>query len=484
MAPTTSGLRRAAALLLALALVGYLLAGGLFRAAEAIAICASCACAYLCIAAHYAKRRPESIVIAIAGAIFIVAYIAQAVLFLKLSRSTATSLSEAISIRSIFSLAALGAGPKEIQVSLEVILSGFLGILAPAAYFAWAGKRSGRAAAPADRLIVSNPITLGYAAIVCTLVFGFLRKYFGLESPVASGLPMGIGGMINIASAYIGPNLSFAAFFFALHQDNLVKARRLALLSIALGLYNYVLFTSKLSLVFPALFLLASQHLLRRQVLSTRALLMLGAVFVVVYPFLNLYRSAIALGVAPGDLLAAIAKMYASQADASEFKHSAVELALSAMLGRFVGYDPLMILLQAHPYPGSVFEYVLHGNVDKFLTYEILDFQDPMGYSPGFLGRLYYISGSYTFVMAMTALTVSCLATLVRWFWRGDIRLRFMAPLLLTYCLIFFTDGIRLELFRSLAVSTLLIYFFMRLTAKTRVGHHIPIKHQAPPPAA
>ncbi len=50
-----------------------------------------------------------------------------------------------------------------------------------------------------------------------------------------------------------------------------------------------------------------------------RTLLLMGGVFVIAYPFLNLYRSAIALGIAPGDLIAAIAKMYASERAASDF---------------------------------------------------------------------------------------------------------------------------------------------------------------------
>jgi hypothetical protein len=44
-----------------------------------------------------------------------------------------------------------------------------------------------------------------------------------------------------------------------------------------------------------------------------------------------------------------------------------------------------------------------------------------------------------------------------------------MAPLLLGYCLSFFSDGIRFELFRALVVSTAIIYVILRLASRTRV---------------
>jgi hypothetical protein len=452
----------------------YLFGSGLFRFWEGFLVFGCCLIAWQCARPHFGTRRPEHMLMVMASLIFLIAYIAQAMLFIKVSRTPAATLGEALSVRSVFSAMALEAGPVHVLLSLEIILMGFIGILLPSAYVAYGGLR-GRAAIQrpcadeaAPRVIISNPLTLGYAALICTLFFGFFRKYFGLESPTATGLPMGIGGVINIASAYIGPNLSFAAFFFALHQGNDSKARRLALIMMLLGLYNYILFTSKLSLIFPVLFLLICQYLLNRKVVSARTVLLLGGLFVVVYPFLNLYRSAIALGIAPSDLIDAIAKMYQSQQDASDLDHNVVQVAISAILGRLVGYDPLMILLQANPYPDSLVGYLLYGNLDTYLTYDILNFQDPMGYSPGFLGRFYYVSLSFVYVLTMTAGTVAVLSGIIRRCWLGDLRLQFVAPLLLTYSLIFFTDGIRFELLRSLVISIIVIYGFLRVASTLR----------------
>ena len=461
-------------LVTAIALVSFLSGSGLFRFNEAGLIFAGCACAYVCIYLHFGRRRPESLVVVAATIIFLVAYLAQAILFLINLRSDATTLGDMIAIRSIFSLAALSAGPSEAQRSLLVVLVGFVGILLSAISLAVSGKGAADAGRDPEkqsvrpRLVVSNPVTLGYAAALCTIFFGFLRKYFGLDSPAPSGLPMGIGGLINIASAYIGPNLLFAALFFVLDHGSDAKARYMALLSIVIGVFNYALFTSKMSLIFPILYMLLCQYMLGRRVVSMRTIAMLGGIFIVVYPFLNLYRSAIALGIAPGDLINAIIDLYVKQKEASDIDRSALQVAVAAILGRFVGYDPLLILLQASPYPSSLLDYILHGDLDKYLTYQILDFQDPMGYSPGFLGRFFYISGSYTFLVATTAAVVFVIAMLVRIFWHGNVRQRFMAPLLLTYCLIFFTDGIRFELVRSLVLSSFVIFGYLRVAGKVR----------------
>lgn len=457
-----------AGLALLLLMGAYLFGSGLFGGLEATFIIASAVCAGLCIVRHWGKREPEHAVIAAAGIVFSIAYIAQSMLFLASARVSASSLGEAISVRSVFSMAALGAGPADIFLSLQVVLIGFIG-LALVSMSINDRPRNWIVSGRFERMIVvSNPLTIGYAAIICTVLFGFLRKLFGLESPVAPALPMGLGGLINIASSYVGPHLSMAAMFFALHQGDEKKAKTLTIVMLALAGYNYALFTSKASLVMPVLFLLATQYLLNRRVLSARAFLLLGGAFVMIYPFLNLYRTALALGVQPGELFAAIAKLYASQQDSSEFDHSVAQVALSAILGRVVGYDPLLILLQANPYPDSLLGYIMSGNLDRYLTYEILNFQDPMGYSPGFLGRLYYISRSFSFVLVTTFLTILLIAHLAKTWWRGDIRLKFMTPLMLAYCLVFFSDGIRFELVRALFISTVMIYGFLRCGGRMR----------------
>jgi hypothetical protein len=458
------------AALASLLLMGaYLFGSGSFDSLEAGFIIASAVCAGLCIVQHWGKREPEHVVIVAAGIVFSIAYIAQSMLFLASSRVSTSSLGEAISVRSIFSLAALGAGASDIFLSLQIVLIGFIALALASLFFKGRPRICSAPDQAEGKATLSNPLTIGYAAIVCTVLFGFLRKLFGLESPVAPALPMGLGGIINIASSYVGPHLSMAAMFFALHHGDEKKAKTLTLVMFALAGYNYALFTSKLSLVLPVLFLLATQYLLKRRVLRTRTLLLLGGGFVVIYPFLNLYRTALALGVQPGELVAAIAKLYASQQDSSEFDHGVIQVALSAILGRVVGYDPLLILLQANPYPDSLLGYIMNGNLDRHLTYEILNFQDPMGYSPGFLGRLYYVSRSFSFVLVATALTVFLIAHLAKMWWRGSIRLRFMAPLLLAYCLVFFSDGIRFELFRSLVISTVMIYCFLRCAGRMRI---------------
>lgn len=446
----------------------------LFRLNEAILIIASCICAFACVRLHISRQGPESLVIIAAASIFLIAYMAQAILFITYSRSNITTVSELISARSVFSLAALRAGPEEVEQSLAVMLTGFVGILLPAIYFGFNSKgggvcRDGAKLLFQPRIVVSNSLTIGYMAIIGTIFFGILRKYFGLDSAAPAGLPMGFGGAINIVSIYIGPNLLLAALFFALDHGTDDKARRMIFLSIALGLFNYILFTSKMSLIFPVLYILICQYLLGRRVVSMRTIGLLGGIFVIVYPFLNLYRSAIALGVAPGDLIATIADLYANPNEASDIDRNVLQVAIGAIIGRFVGYDPLLILLQASSYPGSLLDYLLYGDLDKYLTYTILDFKEGMGYSPGFLGRFFYISGSYTFLLTMTAVVVLVIAGLVRIFWRGNLRQRFIVPLLLTYCLIFFTDGIRFELVRSLVLSVLFIYGFMRVVSKLRL---------------
>lgn len=443
--------------------------GDVFSFNQAALILAICLSVFVCLRLHIGRKRPESLVIVAAILIFLIAYVAQAILFIVNSKEKIASNIDLISIRSVFSNTALQAGQAEVNQSLAIVLTGFLGVLVTAIYFAFTtGAKliyKNEVEMPyKNRRIVSNPLTVGYISILITIFFGLLRKYFGLDSPSPSGLPMGLGAIINITSAYIGPNLLLAAIFFALDNENLDKAKRLAFLSIALGFFNYILFTSKLSLIMPALYIIICQYLLGRRVVSIRTIVVLGGIILVAYPFLNLYRSAVALGVSSSDLIATIKNLYENPNHADDINRGILQVSISAIIGRLVGYDPLLILLQANPYPGSLLEYFLYGDLDKYLTYTILDFQEGMGYSPGFIGRFYYISDSHIFLLISTAVSVFLIAKSVQIFWRG--KNRFIVPLILAYCLIFFTDGIRFELIRALVLSTLFIYGFLGVIAK------------------
>lgn len=444
-----------------------------FHAAESSLILLSCICASVCLRLHLGKQRPESLVIIAAVLIFSIAYILQAVFFIINTHSNAVTASELISIRSIFSGEALSAGGDQITQSLLVVLIGFIGVLLPAVYLGIYNNRAenlrhaDKFGEVRTKITVSNPLNIGYVAITITILVGLLRKYLGLDSSSPSGLPMGVGALINITSTYVGPNLLLAAIFFAFDSASDSKARILVVFSILLGLFNYFLFTSKLSLIFPVLYIVICQYLLQRQVISLKTIFVLAGVFLLVYPFLNLYRSAVALGVNPGDMVATITYLYENPNNADDIEKSVLQVAAGAIVGRFVGFDPLLILLQAAPYSGSLLEYLIYGDLDKYLTYTILDFQEGMGYSPGFLGRYFYISGSYTFLLISTALTVFIIAGLVRFFWRSNSR--YFAPLLLSYCIVFFSDGIRLELIRALVFSGFVVYALLNIFAKKRV---------------
>lgn len=458
------------------ALVTFTFGSGFFKPAQAILLFGCCACAALCIRLHGQRDRPEGMVVVAAAIFFLISYVAQAAIFLIYARNSSATIGDLIGVRSIFSLAALGAGEIEVGRALLVVFSGFIGLVAVALWLkiyrsTKQGVRTRSMANNEFKFVVSNPLTIAYFALAAAVFFGALRKYFGLESAAPSGLPMGIGGVINIASSYIAPNLMFAAVFYALDHASDAKVKRVALLCVVLGAYNYILFTSKLSLIFPLLYLIVCQFLLRRTVVSMKSIFAFGMAFVLVYPFLNLYRAATALGVAPSDLIGAIADLYASQkeGDGGGIEQGAVGLAVAAIIGRFTGFDPLLILLQANPYPGTLLDYILYGDLDKYLTYEILDFQESMGYSPGFLGRYYYIFDGYVVVSLLCAATVYAISLLVGGFWRGGVRMRFMAPLALTYCIIFFTDGVRYEVVRSLVVSSVAIYGLIRLAGTVRI---------------
>lgn len=437
---------------------------GIFGWHEAILIMVCIVLSSLSLLVHAKNRRPSGLVALLATLIFVVAYIIQSILFIANARSQSTSLNDLIGLRSIFSVAALGANELHIKSSLEIIVCAFVGLFLAALLL---GMQSPVSAGGKNEMefdltkTTKSTVWVGVVGVFVVLFFGALRKMFGLESAAPSGLPPGVGGIINIASAYVGPNLTYAAFFISLQAGRNVDSRYLALVSICVGLLNYILFTSKMSLVFPLLFILFSQFIVGRPVIKIKWLILFGGLLVIVYPFLNIYRSASALGVSANDLFSTIFDLYQMAQESSGVERGALQVALSSIVGRFVGYDPLMILLQADPYPFDFLTYMWDGDLDKYLTYEILNFKDSMGYSPGLVGRSYFISRSYFFVGFSAFAAVYLIGRVADIVWMNGGLSRYLAVVLMAYCLPFFSDGVRYELLRSLLFSAILTHFII-----------------------
>lgn len=431
---------------------------GLFRPYEATLLICCAGLAGVSVFLHSDSKYPSSIVAVLASIILLIAYVVQPILFLINARSLTSTVNDVIGLRSIFSVAALGANELQVRSSLEIISFAFLGLFVAALILRLICNPSGESKDAILSQAALSPIPVGVGGLLIVIFFGALRKMYGLESAAPSGLPPGVGGIINIASAYIGPNLTYAAIFIALDSGRDSVARKMSLISIVVGLFNYVLFTSKMSLVFPIVFILFSQLVTGKRIIKLSWILLAGLALVIVYPFLNLYRSASVLGVSAGELLVTIFDLYSMAQESSGVERGALQVAISSIIGRFVGYDPLLILLQANPYPGDLFAYVLDGDLDKYLTYEILNFQDSMGYSPGLVGRSYYISRSFEFVSLSVFFVVFLVSYGSHLFWRKGGVNKYQSIVLMTYCLPFFSDGMRYELVRSLLFSAAISY--------------------------
>jgi len=470
MAERTINIVRATSLVALVSLTMAIVSNEMFTNEEGYLLSICCLCYGLILSNHLGKRGPEDFSAILSSTIFFIAYVLQALLFITNSRATTVDLGGAIALRSIFSLAALGASDRDIYSSLCAIAAGFLGLLVNS--FALFGMEKWQSCVPTKRNIVIPPqrLFIAWFAVGITVFSGALRKALGLDSPVPSGLPLGIGGLINISSTYIGPNLLFAHVFLSYRFGTLREAKRASLLLIGLGIFNYILFTSKMSLIFPVFGVLVTQLLLRKLAINKKTILLFAAAFLLIYPFLNLYRSATALGVAPGEILSAVSVLYENEKDSKGSDQSGVQIAAAAIVGRLVGYDPLLILLQDGKYNGSIFQYILYGDLDRYLTYDLLDFQDPMGYSPGFIGRIYYVTGSYFAVFFCSFFCAFATAWLCRFFWRHTRTVQFLSPLLLCYSIIIFTDGVRMELIRAVLFSSAAICCIVHLSCFRRIG--------------
>ena len=378
----------------------------------------SCVAGFAAGALHIQCRHPQSIVIWAASVALAVGYLMKYGIYLVLD---SPGIERAwLALENVFPPWAIGANSDDVTTSLSIVAVGFVGLVCAAFLARFCRRREQRS--PAMALSRTSWASVAIASIGVTLVVvtGIPRWWLGLYLPDPPlHLPLGLGGAINLTNAYVGPYLIAVALYRSLADGRMSLGRRLAGIMILVGVVNFLIFLSKWSLISPILMILLTQWMLRRYVLSRLQGVVLISGLVVVYPFLNMYRSFSYIG-ENGFIEAIIAAAeQVMEKGGVDSSFAILVLSLSSMLGRLVGFEGLLTLLSNGGKPFDLFEYITSSiDLDAYLTYQVIGFTTPMGVSPGMLGRFYFISGSYGVVFLATAAFISVLAKGVDSYWK------------------------------------------------------------------
>jgi len=252
-------------------------------------------------------------------------------------------------------------------------------------------------------------ITLRIIAVASLLwlVSGLLRKYYNLGVPYAAVyLPYKMAGIITVTNGIIVPMLLNLALLIALRSEKRQLVHLSAGIFIFWGLVEFILFTSKTYLVLPLIIIYAAGILYGRPILKIRYIVWYSSIFILIYPFLNIFRSV--QNYFPGRDI-----MYYLPAISETISEAIREVGLlgfffnsiGSLAGRVTGFDSLLLLAATkYDYPENSIIDFLSGSINS--PEQIISgmYNIPFtGVAASLLGQAYFATGSYIITAAWTA---------------------------------------------------------------------------------
>jgi uncharacterized protein with PQ loop repeat len=306
-------------------------------------------------------------------------------------------------------------------------------------------------------------------ALFLGLISGYLRKHYQLGVPyIAVYLPYKLAGIITVTNGIIVPMLINLALLSALRSER----QRLVLLSAGMfflwGVLAFILFTSKTDLLLPLVIIFAAGVLYGRPILKMRYLAWYGGIFLLIYPFLNLFRSVSNYfsGRSSSFLISEMLRV------GSEVEGVSGVSGFLMLANRVTGIDSVVELAAArHNYTAfNLIDYLL-GRVDSPEEIITAMHHTPYtGVAASLLGQAYFVTGSYL----MTAVWITGWLVLAYWLTAALMkRNTLFAQNALLFWLVMVlqwsADGItyfKIELFVVAILVTYLITHFVKISCR------------------
>lgn len=244
-------------------------------------------------------------------------------------------------------------------------------------------------------------------AFLLWMVSGYLRKYYYLGVPYAAVyLPYKLAGLITVTNGIIVPMLINLALLNALRSGRRQLIHLSAVIFIIWGIVEFILFSSKTYLVLPLIIIYAAGVLYRRPIFKMKYIAWYGGIFLLIYPFLNIFRSM--QNYFPGrDILfhlsATLGVIYETVRDSGVFDFFFNSLGL--MAGRVTGLDSMLVLAATrYEYSATNIIDYLSGRINS--PEQIISGMHNIpftGVAASLLGQAYFTTGSYIMTAAWTA---------------------------------------------------------------------------------
>lgn len=402
------------------------------------------------------KRGAESMLLWIVLLIFSLSYLLMYGLFYHLSLTNNSHLTSTL-LSTLFSGPALASYDHDITYALEYVAAGFVGLmLSSIIVHGWKQNITEyRTKSYYDKDASSTLIKMGS---IIYLLSSSVRWYLGAGNPASViELPFGLMGLINISSSYVGPYIISCGLMFSMAESDKRKSTIILSYSLAIGIFNFLLFYSKASIFIPMVFLLFVEWMSGIRIISFGKAISGVLIVVFLYPFLNIYRSLSWAESLDKRQIEVVLNREFYLNGITEY-HEVLLMGISSLLARLLGLDPLLTLITLAGKPLSPIESLLTPSfdLDEYLTFKVLGFNFAMGVSPGFLGRLYYMLGDPIYASVGTVFIIVGMAKILRILNREDYVYKCISVLFLIQCISITISGPK--------IKTLIIGFFSLIT--------------------
>jgi len=319
---------------------------------------------------------------------------------------------------------------------------------------------------------VMKPVGTVYAVVIVALLLFILtsaiRLYFGLGSVVQEVvLPMKLGGITTITNSQVVPYLMVAALGYSYYTGRPKLGGRIAITFLILGVIQFLLFYSKMHLVLPLLALFLYRMIYGQYALGAKKLFLITFSVVLIYPFLNVYRSSsVSQGVQAISTFSAAAERSAERRQIDSVV-SSLSLGASALFGRMTGLDSLLVIMDASgdfddkSFIDKLFQ---EESITSVLTRDVIGIKDRGGVGEGMLGGFYYLTNNYYGTAILFSLwSIVVISVVYRMFSVSTALSVNMAVIWIIFCLQTVMGGIRVTSFTWFGFAFFMTYLILKV---------------------
>lgn len=454
--------------------LGYLLTEGLYedRAGVYFILTVASYLSLLLLVTAIRRLSPTSVTAALILTVLIVGYYLE---FYLMSYALLHGWSS-IDLRSAFGYFVIGVTKPDLLLDAYMLITYSFSVFAVLSSIILRGcrKRSKwRVRIDPHRVsgIVYKIITISLVLFVITSV---VRLYFDLGSKIQPVvLPMKIGGITTIINSQVVPFLMVTALGFSYHGGKR-RTSIVAIIFLALGAIQFLLFYSKLHLVLPLISILLFRLIYGTYALKGKIVFVIFLMMISVYPFLNVYRGMAEQLRVSGLSTFSVAVDRGRRINQIDNLQSSMAMGAFALFSRVGGLKSLLIIMDARD------EYARMSVVDNLLDNEtitdvlgqkIIGVDEGTGIGEGLLGGFYYVTGSeYGTSMFVAIWTIVALSVVHRLWLVGTALSMNMVVIWMIFCLQTTSGGVRVMNFLWFGFAIAVVYLVVRVCQGKEVG--------------